>query len=151
MSEQVFNRRNIAQVLMEELSRLAGRIKENHRRAGQVASGRTLRSITYEVTEDRGTLFGRFPFGTLHASYTAKGGEIESLRLFGDYFGQHSSVAFVERFAVRVGIVVPGARKIHYQVGILMLVGAAGCEKQQQCAYGGFDDLFNHSLAVVKC
>lgn len=30
----------------------------------------------------------RFPFGTLHASYTAKGGEIESLRLFGDYFGQ---------------------------------------------------------------
>ena len=30
----------------------------------------------------------RFPFGTLHASYTAAGGEIESLRLFGDYFGQ---------------------------------------------------------------
>lgn len=52
-------------MLTEELSRLAERIKENHRRAGQVASGRTLRSITYEVTEDRGTLFGRFPFGTL--------------------------------------------------------------------------------------
>lgn len=65
MSEQVFNRRDIAQVLTEELSRLAERIKENHRRAGQVASGRTLRSITYEVTEDRGTLFGRKPFGTL--------------------------------------------------------------------------------------
>jgi hypothetical protein len=65
MSEQVSNRRDIAQVLTEELSRLAERIKENHRRAGQVASGRTLRSITYEVTEDRGMLFGRFPFGTL--------------------------------------------------------------------------------------
>lgn len=65
MSEQVFNRQDIAKVLTEELSRLAERIKENHRRAGQVASGRTLRSITYEVTEDRGTLFGRFPFGTL--------------------------------------------------------------------------------------
>ena len=65
MSEQVFNKQDIAKVLTEELSRLAERIKENHRRAGQVASGRTLRSITYEVTEDRGTLFGREPFHTL--------------------------------------------------------------------------------------
>lgn len=65
MSEQVFKKQDISKVLTEELSRLAERIKENHRRAGQVASGRTLRSITYEVTEDRGTLFGRFPFGTL--------------------------------------------------------------------------------------
>lgn len=71
MSEQVFNRQDIAKVLTEELSRLAGRIKENHRRAGQVASGRTLRSITYEVTEDRGTLFGRFPFGTLETGRKA--------------------------------------------------------------------------------
>lgn len=30
----------------------------------------------------------RFPFGTLHVSYTAVGGTIRSLRLFGDYFGQ---------------------------------------------------------------
>lgn len=71
MSEQVFKKQGIAQVLTEELSRLAERIKENHRRAGQVASGRTLRSITYEVTEDRGTLFGRFPFGTLEAGRKA--------------------------------------------------------------------------------
>lgn len=71
MSEQVFKKQDIAQVLTEELSRLAERIKENHRRAGQVASGRTLRSITYEVTEDRGTLFGRFPFGTLETGRKA--------------------------------------------------------------------------------
>ena len=71
MSEQVFNRQDIAQVLTEELSRLAERIKENHRSAGQVASGRTLRSITYEVTEDRGTLFGRFPFGSLETGRKA--------------------------------------------------------------------------------
>ena len=32
----------------------------------------------------------RFPFGTLHASYTAVGGVIESIRLHGDYFGQRS-------------------------------------------------------------
>lgn len=71
MSEQVFKKQDIAQVLTEELSRLAERIKENHRRAGQVASGRTLMSITYEVTEDRGTLFGRFPFGTLETGRKA--------------------------------------------------------------------------------
>ena len=71
MSEQVFKKQDIAQVLTEELSRLAERIKENHRRAGQVASGRTLRSITYEVTEDRGMLFGRFPFGTLETGRRA--------------------------------------------------------------------------------
>ena len=71
MSEQVFKKQDIAQVLTEELSRLAERIKENHRNAGQVASGRTLESITYEVTEDRGTLFGRFPFGTLETGRKA--------------------------------------------------------------------------------
>lgn len=71
MSEQVFKQEDISKVLTEELSRLAERIKENHRRTGQVASGRTLRSITYEVTEDRGTLFGRFPFGTLETGRKA--------------------------------------------------------------------------------
>lgn len=73
MSEQVFKKQDIAQVLTEELSRLAERIKENHRRAGQVASGRTLRSITYEVREDGGSLFGRFPFGTLETGRRAGG------------------------------------------------------------------------------
>lgn len=65
MSEQVFKQEDISKVLTEELSRLAERIKENHRRAGQVASGRTLRSITYEVQGNVGTLWGREPFGTL--------------------------------------------------------------------------------------
>lgn len=65
MSEQVFNRQDIAKVLTEELSRLAERIKENHRRAGQVASGRTLASIQPEVKGNIGILWGREPFGTL--------------------------------------------------------------------------------------
>lgn len=65
MSEQVFKQEDIGKVLTEELSRLAERIKENHRRAGQVASGRTLRSITYDVQGNVGTLWGREPFGTL--------------------------------------------------------------------------------------
>ena len=73
MSEQVFKKQDIAKVLTEELSRLAERIKENHRNAGQVASGRTLRSITYEVREDGGSLFGRFPFGTLETGRRAGG------------------------------------------------------------------------------
>lgn len=59
------NTKDIAKVLTEELHRLAERIKDNHQRAGQVASGRTLRSITYEVNGNVGILYGRFPFGTL--------------------------------------------------------------------------------------
>lgn len=59
------NRAEVTKVLTEELSLLAERIKQNHIRAGQVASGRTLRSITYDVNDNVGTLYGRFPFGTL--------------------------------------------------------------------------------------
>lgn len=71
MSEQVFKQEDIGKVLTEELSRLAERIKENHRRAGQVASGRTLRSITYEVQGNVGTLWGREPFATLETGRRA--------------------------------------------------------------------------------
>ena len=70
MSEQI-KQEDISKVLTEELSRLAERIKENHRRAGQVASGRTLRSITYEVQGNVGTLWGREPFGTLETGRRA--------------------------------------------------------------------------------
>lgn len=69
-----YNESDIAKVLTEELARLAERIKDNHRRAGQVASGRTLASITYEVNEKVGTLYGRFPFGTLETG--RKGGRV---------------------------------------------------------------------------
>lgn len=71
MSEQGLKQEDIGKVLTEELSRLAERIKENHRRAGQVASGRTLRSITYEVQGNVGTLWGREPFGTLETGRRA--------------------------------------------------------------------------------
>lgn len=70
MSEQI-KQEDIGKVLTEELSRLAERIKENHRRAGQVASGRTLRSITYDVKGNVGTLWGREPFGTLETGRRA--------------------------------------------------------------------------------
>lgn len=65
---------DITKVLVEELHRLTERIKENHRRAGQVASGRTLASITYEVSKDTGTMYGRFPFSTLETG--RKGGKV---------------------------------------------------------------------------
>lgn len=68
------NIKDISKVLTEELHRLAERIKENHQRAGQVASGRTLQSITYEVTDNVGILYGRFPFGTLETG--RKGGRV---------------------------------------------------------------------------
>lgn len=52
-------------VIQEELEDLKRRIIANHERAGQVASGRTRASLRVEVGEDRGTLWGKSPFGIL--------------------------------------------------------------------------------------
>lgn len=58
-------------VLLEELSALAERIKANHKSAGQVASGKTLRSIHVEATQKNGTLYGRAYFGVLETGRRA--------------------------------------------------------------------------------
>lgn len=58
-------RAEIKQVLSEELEELKKRIINNHVAAGQVASGRTARSLRVEVTDDAATLYGRRAFGTL--------------------------------------------------------------------------------------
>lgn len=49
-------------VTLEDLKR---KIIENHKRAGQVASGSTIKSIRIEETEDGAKLVGRRYFGTL--------------------------------------------------------------------------------------
>lgn len=53
------------ELVASELEALKQRIIENHRSAGQVASGRTIASLKVEITEDGGVLWGRSPFGTL--------------------------------------------------------------------------------------
>lgn len=53
------------ELVASELEALKQRIIENHRNAGQVASGRTIASLKVEITEDGGVLWGRSPFGTL--------------------------------------------------------------------------------------
>lgn len=53
------------ELVASELEALKQRIIENHRNAGQVASGRTIASLKVEMTEDGGVLWGRSPFGTL--------------------------------------------------------------------------------------
>lgn len=53
------------ELVSSELEALKQRIIENHRSAGQVASGRTIASLKVEITEDGGVLWGRSPFGTL--------------------------------------------------------------------------------------
>lgn len=58
-------------VLLEELNALAERIKANHKNAGQVASGKTLRSIHVETSEKNGTLYGRAYFGVLETGRRA--------------------------------------------------------------------------------
>lgn len=53
------------ELVASELEALKQRIIENHRSAGQVASGRTIASLKVEMTEDGGVLWGRSAFGTL--------------------------------------------------------------------------------------
>lgn len=62
------------ELVASELEALKQRIIENHRSAGQVASGRTIASLKVEITEDGGVLWGRSPFGTLETG--RKGGKV---------------------------------------------------------------------------
>lgn len=62
------------ELVSSELEALKQRIIENHRNAGQVASGRTIASLKVEITEDGGVLWGRSAFGTLETG--RKGGKV---------------------------------------------------------------------------
>ena len=61
-------------IIYQELDELKARIIQNHTAAGQVASGKTAKSLRIEVDEDSGRLFGRSPFGTLETG--RKGGKV---------------------------------------------------------------------------
>jgi len=61
-------------IINDELLQLRQRIIENHLRAGQKASGRTIASLRVEASEDGGTLFGRKAFGTLETG--RRGGRV---------------------------------------------------------------------------
>ena len=61
-------------VVQEELNALRQKIIDNHLRAGQKASGRTIASLHVEVDESEGTLFGRKAFGTLETG--RRGGKV---------------------------------------------------------------------------
>lgn len=52
-------------ILNEELESLRELLIENHIRAGQRASGRTISSLRVSVDDNHGILFGRQAFGTL--------------------------------------------------------------------------------------
>ena len=67
-------RDKVMELVASELEALKQRIIENHRNAGQVASGRTIASLKVEITEDGGVLWGRSAFGTLETG--RKGGKV---------------------------------------------------------------------------
>lgn len=52
-------------ILKEELLSFIERVRENHKAAKQVASGRTGRSMRVVLNDMEGTVFGRQAFGTL--------------------------------------------------------------------------------------
>lgn len=58
-------RAEIKGILGEELESLRQRIIENHIRAGQKASGKTISSLRVDVNDNKGTLFGRPAFGVM--------------------------------------------------------------------------------------
>lgn len=63
---------NVArQLLKEELELLRVAIIQHHKDAGQMASGRTAKSMRVEVDEYHGTLYGRRAFGTLETGRKA--------------------------------------------------------------------------------
>lgn len=58
-------RAEVKGILSEELESLKQRIIENHIRARQKASGRTIASLRIDVNDNQGVLFGRQAFGVL--------------------------------------------------------------------------------------
>lgn len=58
-------------IVHEELESLYERIINNHRNAGQVASGKTIKSLKVEQTNEGGILWGRKAFGTLETGRNA--------------------------------------------------------------------------------
>ena len=61
-------------ILEYELNAFKRRVIENHIRAGQKASGRTISSLRVEITSDGGIVWGRKPFATLETG--RKGGKV---------------------------------------------------------------------------
>lgn len=61
-------------ILAQELEDLKARIIQNHIAAGQVASGRTAKSLRVEVSEEEGKLYGRRFFQGLETG--RKGGKV---------------------------------------------------------------------------
>lgn len=74
MNVNVTTKTEAKTIINEELLSLRQRIIDNHLRAGQKASGRTIQSLRVEATEDEGILFGRKAFGTLETG--RRGGRV---------------------------------------------------------------------------
>lgn len=66
-----FTGRAASVIVREELERAKQIISAHIIANGQNASGRTIKSLHVEVSQDEGTLFGRSPFGTLETGRRA--------------------------------------------------------------------------------
>lgn len=61
----IFDHKAAREIVREELEQLQRNIAANMTKAGQVASGDTIKSMHVETSEEQGTLFGRGYFGVL--------------------------------------------------------------------------------------
>lgn len=65
---------DVRNIVDEELNALRQRIIDNHIKAGQKASGKTIASMRVEADDNGGILFGRKAFGTLETG--RRGGRV---------------------------------------------------------------------------
>lgn len=65
---------DVKKIVDEELNALRLRIIDNHLKAGQKASGKTIASLRVESDDNGGTLYGRKAFGTLETG--RRGGKV---------------------------------------------------------------------------
>lgn len=121
-------REEVKNVMREELEKLKRRIVENHIRAGQRASGRTIASMRVEVDDEAGILFGRQAFATLE--FGRKPGKVPK----GFY-------QIIQQWVIDKGIQVEKPKSFAYLVA--RKIANEGTELYRK---GGIDDIYSPDI-----
>lgn len=122
------SRSEVKKVLAEELNSLRQRIIDNHVRAGQKASGRTIASLKVSVDDNHGILFGRQAFGVLQ---TGRGpGKVPR----GFY-------QIIQQWVEDKGIHVDNPKSFAYLLA--RKIANEGTELHRR---GGRDDIYSHDI-----
>jgi len=137
-------------IMQNELSGLMRRIIDNHVNAGQMASGRTAKSLRVEVNSDgEGTLYSKSPFGVLETG--RRPGNVP--QNFGGIIRQWMKDKGIE--AAPIPYVRPGKHKYTEQERGNMAMAwaiATSIKKHGTALFrdGGRNDIYSREIADVK-